>query len=76
MKSRSQSKGPRPAAPSPDTSARGPQARGPGQAGPRGLEGAQDLVGNAAMLDLIRSQGRGPAGAEGEEMELPYRAEM
>jgi len=33
-------------------------------------------AGNAAMLDLIRSQGRGPAGAEGEEIELPYRAEM
>jgi len=73
MKTRSPSKAPR--GPSSPTQAAGHTAQvGPSHQG--GLEGAQDLVGNAAMLDQIRSLGRGPTAAEGEEIELPYRSEM
>ena len=52
----------------------GPNQQSGGPAARR--DNAQDLIGNAAMLQHIRKQGRGPAAAEGEEVELPYRTEM
>jgi len=61
---------------SPPTSSNQVSSPQAGQADMGSLEGTQDLLGNQAMLGLLREQGRGPGAAGGEEVELPYRDEM
>lgn len=57
------------------SSAQGPNPQTP-MTDPGGLENAQALVGNQAMLGLLREQGRGPAPAGGEEIAAPSRDQM